>query len=125
MGGRRVGLIRRRPLSRGVHQFTARTLVAALLAASVSCFAQAGKAELFGTIRDSQGRVVTNAKVTCNESATGARFDVLSDDRGDYHLLGVPAGQYLLTVDRKSTLLNSSHANISYAVFCLKKKKTT
>src|SRR3712207_7219412 len=28
------------------------------------------------------------------------------------------------TSDRKSTRLNSSHANISYAVFCLKKKKT-
>src|SRR3712207_8375819 len=28
-------------------------------------------------------------------------------------------------VDRKSTRLNSSHANISYAVFCLKKKKHT
>src|SRR3712207_8198019 len=28
------------------------------------------------------------------------------------------------TKDRKSTRLNSSHANISYAVFCLKKKKT-
>src|SRR3712207_8413166 len=28
-------------------------------------------------------------------------------------------------VDRKSTRLNSSHANISYAVFCLKKKKNT
>src|SRR3712207_7479462 len=27
------------------------------------------------------------------------------------------------TVDRKSTRLNSSHANISYAAFCLKKKK--
>src|SRR3712207_7850163 len=27
------------------------------------------------------------------------------------------------TLDRKSTRLNSSHANISYAVFCLKKKK--
>src|SRR3712207_7575871 len=27
------------------------------------------------------------------------------------------------TRDRKSTRLNSSHANISYAVFCLKKKK--
>src|SRR3712207_8937040 len=26
------------------------------------------------------------------------------------------------TIDRKSTRLNSSHANISYAVFCLKKK---
>src|SRR3712207_7010725 len=29
-----------------------------------------------------------------------------------------------LDVDRKSTRLNSSHANISYAVFCLKKKKS-
>src|SRR3712207_7386818 len=33
--------------------------------------------------------------------------------------VGTPA----LSVDRKSTRLNSSHANISYAVFCLKKKK--
>src|SRR3712207_7205599 len=30
----------------------------------------------------------------------------------------------VLTVDRKSTRLNSSHANISYAVFCLKKKQS-
>src|SRR3712207_8680022 len=29
------------------------------------------------------------------------------------------------TIDRKSTRLNSSHANISYAVFCLKKKITS
>src|SRR3712207_6904027 len=34
-------------------------------------------------------------------------------------LTNVEAG----TQDRKSTRLNSSHANISYAVFCLKKKK--
>src|SRR3712207_7834540 len=31
--------------------------------------------------------------------------------------------QALRVQDRKSTRLNSSHANISYAVFCLKKKK--
>src|SRR3712207_6942177 len=31
----------------------------------------------------------------------------------------------LSQADRKSTRLNSSHANISYAVFCLKKKKQT
>src|SRR3712207_7941112 len=30
---------------------------------------------------------------------------------------------YEVLLDRKSTRLNSSHANISYAVFCLKKKK--
>src|SRR2546430_3676987 len=31
---------------------------------------------------------------------------------------------YMTTTDRKSTRLNSSHSQISYAVFCLKKKKT-
>src|SRR5258707_4179962 len=36
-----------------------------------------------------------------------------------------PAGGAQRPGDRKSTRLNSSHANISYAVFCLKKKKTT
>src|SRR3712207_8214347 len=35
---------------------------------------------------------------------------------------GVPAAPHRAE-DRKSTRLNSSHANISYAVFCLKKKK--
>src|SRR5258707_5952759 len=33
------------------------------------------------------------------------------------------AGRHGQGQDRKSTRLNSSHANISYAVFCLKKKK--
>src|SRR3712207_6875923 len=50
--------------------------------------------------------------------------------------LGLPVGLHVLPepflaalaaeaalADRKSTRLNSSHANISYAVFCLKKKK--
>src|SRR5476651_564393 len=40
--------------------------------------------------------------------------------------LELPQGwmkEHPLTLDRKSTRLNSSHANISYAVFCLKKKK--
>src|SRR5258707_11082962 len=32
-------------------------------------------------------------------------------------------GRAMALGDRKSTRLNSSHANISYAVFCLKKKK--
>src|SRR2546430_10786760 len=31
----------------------------------------------------------------------------------------------IMGIDRKSTRLNSSHSQISYAVFCLKKKKTT
>src|SRR3712207_8435513 len=42
--------------------------------------------------------------------------------RGGDDGLRLPAHRTLL--DRKSTRLNSSHANISYAVFCLKKKNT-
>src|SRR5699024_11678698 len=40
---------------------------------------------------------------------------------GDRHAMGAWSG----TTDRKSTRLNSSHVSISYAVFCLKKKKKT
>src|SRR3712207_8280259 len=65
----------------------------------------------------------------------GARQHVLADLYGS--MAAVAAGIAVLaagadradpiaalTVDRKSTRLNSSHANISYAVFCLKKKNT-
>src|SRR5258707_5146741 len=40
---------------------------------------------------------------------------------GTFHTL--PEGRLASWRDRKSTRLNSSHANISYAVFCLKKKR--
>src|SRR3712207_8439474 len=45
--------------------------------------------------------------------------DLVPVDRVVEALVFVPAGAL---EDRKSTRLNSSHANISYAVFCLKKK---
>src|SRR5690606_41175815 len=37
---------------------------------------------------------------------------------------GAGGGRWRLCQDRKSTRLNSSHVKISYAVFCLKKKKS-
>src|SRR5690349_22814784 len=40
-------------------------------------------------------------------------------------LLLLTADVYVAPIDRKSTRLNSSHVEISYAVFCLKKKKKT
>src|SRR3712207_7881256 len=47
--------------------------------------------------------------------------------RFTYGTKGTPTTHALETAwtDRKSTRLNSSHANISYAVFCLKKKNRT
>src|SRR3712207_7871416 len=44
------------------------------------------------------------------------------EDSSD-HAHGSRMDRLRRTRDRKSTRLNSSHANISYAVFCLKKKK--
>src|SRR3712207_7631069 len=64
------------------------------------------------------------------------RHDVadLERERREVEVVGVPLPpgvaaheqreqRRLVPRDRKSTRLNSSHANISYAVFCLKKKK--
>src|SRR3712207_8551372 len=54
------------------------------------------------------------------------------DEHGEAHQRRTPPGRAPAAhgsaagsdrLDRKSTRLNSSHANISYAVFCLKKKK--
>src|SRR3712207_7774919 len=48
-------------------------------------------------------------------------FSAGADDNGAHH--GPDGIRGVDELDRKSTRLNSSHANISYAVFCLQKKK--
>src|SRR3712207_7223804 len=58
----------------------------------------------------------------------GADAIVLLGNSGGGSLMALtqstdPIGDAFVALDRKSTRLNSSHANISYAVFCLKKKK--
>src|SRR5256885_8695664 len=57
-----------------------------------------------------------------SDPATATWFGRRLRQRGT---LLMPAGQLLVVIagDRKSTRLNSSHLVISYAVFCLKKKK--
>src|SRR6202049_494277 len=72
----------------------------ALLLSAVPCLAQAGRAELFGTIQDPSGLPVAGAKVEAEEIATGARFDAASDQSGHYHLLGLPTGAYTLSVQQ-------------------------
>src|SRR3712207_7636989 len=59
------------------------------------------------------------------ESGSGTGLQMLGQDAGGVLHRHLPAGErhHASTQDRKSTRLNSSHANISYAVFCLKKKK--
>src|SRR3712207_7256464 len=58
------------------------------------------------------------------EEGSGILSTHLGAEGEDEGILQIPGGgsRYPSTLDRKSTRLNSSHANISYAVFCLKKK---
>src|SRR3712207_7889953 len=79
------------------------------------------RSEIVGVFADEQLYQPTN---TYPVAGVAVRLTVLS---GGNEALQVPplAVQELMpagALDRKSTRLNSSHANISYAVFCLKKK---
>lgn len=67
---------------------------------SLPCFGQAGKAELFGVVQDPAGLGVVNARVTGEEEATAARFDTTTDEKGEYHLLGLTTGRYALKVGK-------------------------
>src|SRR5947209_12576725 len=70
-------------------------------------------------------------QIVGNCSVTSAKWNdadevVLQSSRKERLRLAPALGRVQVHVDRqdrKSTRLNSSHANISYAVFCLKKKK--
>src|SRR2546430_7860425 len=59
---------------------------------------------------------LTNNAISATLPVSGARF-VIQSHNGDRVLV------FGNRADRKSTRLNSSHSQISYAVFCLKKKK--
>src|SRR5580704_15643703 len=67
---------------------------------STLCFGQAGRAELFGTVQDPMSLGVPNAKVDAEDQATMVRYSATSDERGAYHILGVPPGQYVLIVEQ-------------------------
>src|SRR3712207_8113762 len=81
---------------------------------------------LFRSIPVVERRLVASRLTDRNVSSTAARAQVASvlepgadaEEQDPQVVLAEEAEQ-----DRKSTRLNSSHANISYAVFCLKKKK--
>src|SRR3712207_7657904 len=65
-----------------------------------------------GFFRDSV--VLVSGSTGTGKTLLGCEFVTAASSRGESSLF--------FSLDRKSTRLNSSHANISYAVFCLKKK---
>src|SRR3712207_7166350 len=73
----------------------------------------------FGLIEEPQGLRIYGAGILSSNTESVFALDSPSPHRIRFDT------RRLLQTDRKSTRLNSSHANISYAVFCLKKKTNT
>src|SRR3712207_9091648 len=73
---------------------------------------------LFRSCRESHRSTRWRRSDPCDRTPSGSRRR-----RGGSHGGPRPPAARGGSRDRKSTRLNSSHANISYAVFCLKKKK--
>src|SRR5436309_12436239 len=63
------------------------------------------------------------ARVEVYQRSTRGRYRKLGKSPNLYEYLTGKGFVEVGTLDRKSTRLNSSHVKISYAVFCLKKKK--
>src|SRR2546427_6800081 len=81
------------------------------------------RSELEGDFRQRrrEGGQDHGAHATCEERAYACGSESGSRSPLSCHLVAVDHGHH--GRDRKSTRLNSSHSQISYAVFCLKKKK--
>lgn len=72
-----------------------------LYAAGLPCCAQSGKAELSGSVLDPSGSAVPGAHMQLQEQATNAAFQATSGEHGEYHLFGLPVGEYVLQVNHQ------------------------
>ncbi len=72
----------------------------AFLLACVACRAQSGNSGLSGGVSDRQRLPIPAARVTAVQHATGIATSGQTDSRGDYHLLGLAAGEYTLSFEK-------------------------
>src|SRR5262245_54398246 len=61
--------------------------------------AQSNAADIQGTVKDSTGAVVPNATVTARNPSTNFSRNATTNDEGFYRLIGVPPGDYEVTVE--------------------------
>src|SRR6516164_7717930 len=73
------------------------TLSVLLLA--VAAFAQSDRGTITGTVIDPASAVVPGAKITAKNVDNGATFEATATVTGDFTLVSLPAGKYVLTVE--------------------------
>src|SRR5436309_15966025 len=78
--------------------------------------AQVNTATLSGTVSDPQGLPVKGAKVTMTNAGTGAHRTSITDEGGGYNLVGLPPGQYKMTVDGGASFSVYENASVVLTV---------
>src|SRR5205823_6892531 len=78
--------------------------------------AQVNTASLSGTVADPHNLAIKDAKVTLTNAATGATRTAVSDDNGRYNLVGIPPGQYKMTVGGGANLALYENASVVLTV---------
>lgn len=105
-----------RPWSAWRSIFVGISLVLLVLGGTGVVSAQVNTATLAGTVSDPQGLGVKGAKVTLINSATGATRISVTDDEGRYNLVGLPPGQYKMTVDAGANFAMLENPNLVLTV---------
>src|SRR5574344_2303309 len=99
-------------------------MIAAFMLMISSAVAQVTTSSVSGKVTSGSEDII-GATIKVVHEPSGTVYRAVTNQDGRYSIQGMrPGGPYNVEIsDRKSTRLNSSHQIISYAVFCLKKKK--
>ncbi len=85
---------------RWVPRTSATVCLIALFGFCVAAFGQSGRGTISGTVRDSSGAVVSDAKVTVVNTATNQVFDLNTNGVGEFTAAEVPVGTYEVRVEK-------------------------
>src|SRR5260370_36500675 len=72
------------------------TAILGILLTATPLFAQSGRAELFGTVRDASNLPVSDVTVEARDQSTGAVSRSTTSGAGEFHFFALPPGNYAL-----------------------------
>jgi hypothetical protein len=104
------------PLKKGILSLVILTSIFALVFLTVNVAPVRGQTDtglINGTVSDSTGAVVPNAKIRVKSIATGAERVSATDDRGFYSVSGLPAGLYAVTVEATNLAKKEIRAEVT------------
>src|SRR5690349_6714062 len=84
---------------------------------TANAFAQADTGSLAGTVRDSTGAVVPDAKVSSRNVATSVERSVQTDSSGGYSLQSLPPGTYEITISKTGFADYKARAQVTVGAF--------